>query len=353
MQQDLRTLKRRIKALVENNIGANEKTNGGSTHPLVQEAAKGFMERRERAWRPAVVLLVARALADSRKKDVLDKHIQLAEIVEMMSTAQTIHDDVLEDFEEAEKGNVAHSMYSAELGNKVSLLAGDFLLARSSVELAKLVNVEVVEIMGTSLENMCRGEIMQAQAFLEDKMNTTYYLEQVSLKTASLLADACRCVCILSGDQADSAEASAAWTLGLNMGIAYQISKEIDAFNAAISTGAPTADSLMDMLALPPMAAVASQSPRLAELAKQSFASAGDVDEALQLVNEHDGVALALGMVQQHTEVASSAAQELPESVFRDGLVKMCLYVSEANQMGLQRKEYIELAKKAAKSAGK
>ena len=90
-----------------------------------------------------------------------EKTLRLAEIVEMMSTAQVIHDDVLEDCDARDKGNVAHRTYSTELGNKVSLLAGDFLLARASVELAKLTNVAVVEIMGTSLENMCRGEIMQ------------------------------------------------------------------------------------------------------------------------------------------------------------------------------------------------
>merc|ERR1719446_129209 len=105
------------------------------------------------------------------------KQLQLAEIVELMATAQVIHDDVLEDFEGQEAGNVAHRMYSSALGNKVSLLAGDFLLARSSVALAKLVNVQVVEIIGRSLENMCRGDIMEAQALVQDKLNSTYYHE--------------------------------------------------------------------------------------------------------------------------------------------------------------------------------
>ena len=58
----------------------------------------------------------------------------------MMATAQVIHEDVLEDFDQEEKGNVAHRMYSSELGNKVSLLAGDFLLARASVTLAQLTS---------------------------------------------------------------------------------------------------------------------------------------------------------------------------------------------------------------------
>ena len=51
-----------------------------------------------------------------------------------------IHDDVLEDAEHITNGNIAHRMYSANLGNKVSVLAGDFLLARCSVELARPLN---------------------------------------------------------------------------------------------------------------------------------------------------------------------------------------------------------------------
>lgn len=51
---------------------------------------------------------------------------------------------VLEDWEALEKGNPAHRMYSSSMaGNKVSILAGDFLLARASVLLASLRNTRV------------------------------------------------------------------------------------------------------------------------------------------------------------------------------------------------------------------
>jgi geranylgeranyl pyrophosphate synthase len=125
---------------VDRQIGSNDKTLEGSTNPLLQEAAREFFERRERAWRPGTVLLLARALAASDEAAAAAKagagapgaaqseqrckpnakQLQLAEIVEMMVTAQVIHDDVLEDMEMAEAGNVAHRMYSSALGNKVS-----------------------------------------------------------------------------------------------------------------------------------------------------------------------------------------------------------------------------------------
>merc|ERR1712124_141477 len=99
--------------------------------------AREFFERRERAFRPAVVLLVARAVESTEKgKPVSARQCLLAEIVEMMCTATIVHDSVLEDDEESMLGNVAHRTYSQNAGNKVSVLAGDFLLARCSVALA-------------------------------------------------------------------------------------------------------------------------------------------------------------------------------------------------------------------------
>jgi hypothetical protein len=170
---DLKNLKMHIKELMERHVGSRDATLEGGTNPLLQEAAREFFERKERAWRPGTVLLMARALAveadnesnaaaaaaaaaasaSSKMYDPSPKQLQLAEIVEMMVTAQVIHDDVLEDLEmdqegkdgasgegetaagvaadssssssssssstSSQQGNIAHRMYSSALGNKV------------------------------------------------------------------------------------------------------------------------------------------------------------------------------------------------------------------------------------------
>lgn len=367
VQSDLRKLKRRIKELVENNVGSSDKTKEGSTNPMLKQAAREFFERRERAWRPGVVLLMARALDEGETDedgDVLMKQIQLAEIVEMMSTAQVIHDDVLEDFEASENGNVAHRSYGGALGNKVSLLAGDFLLARASVELAKLTNVAVVEIMGESLENMCRGEIMQAQARVEDKLNTTYYIQSVSLKTASLLAEACKCTALLRGDERSSPNADAAFEFGINLGIAYQISNDIITFTGLLDAhhnggdaeeeedapqGALTPETMSLLVtALPPFALAAAQdeSGALKEMAHRGFSDEGDVAAAIAAVDEVGGVALAADLAKEHITRARAAAAELPESIFKEGLHVMSGYIVEEDQKGLQRAEWMDLQQK-------
>ena len=111
---------------------------------------------------------------------------------------------MLEDAEHITNGNIAHRMYSANLGNKVSVLAGDFLLARCSVELARLANVEVVEVMANALESMVHGEIMHNQAFPRDRLDSEYYVRTAALKTASLTADSCKSVALLAGHDVNS-----------------------------------------------------------------------------------------------------------------------------------------------------
>lgn len=45
----------------------------------------------------------------------------------------------------------------------MAVLAGDYLLARASVLLAKLGDVFVVQIMAAALDSLVQGEIMQVR----------------------------------------------------------------------------------------------------------------------------------------------------------------------------------------------
>ena len=46
-------------------------------------------------------------------------------------------------------------------GNKVAILGGDYLLARASIFLARLRDVEMVYIMSGVIEHLVRGEVIQ------------------------------------------------------------------------------------------------------------------------------------------------------------------------------------------------
>lgn len=48
-------------------------------------------------------------------------------------------------------------------GNKIAILAGDFLLARASVSLAALRNSDVIQLLSQVIEDLVTGEILQVR----------------------------------------------------------------------------------------------------------------------------------------------------------------------------------------------
>lgn len=74
----------------------------------------------------------------------------------MIHVASLIHDDVLDEADTRRGGMAVHKLYS----NKVAVLAGDYLLARASVLLARLNDVQVKnrnQFHGLSL-SICRRQ---------------------------------------------------------------------------------------------------------------------------------------------------------------------------------------------------
>lgn len=80
-----------------------------------------------------------------------------AEITELIHVASLLHDDVI-DSSDSRRGLRA---LNSVLGNKVAILAGDFLLARASITLASLRDVEVIQLLSQVIEDLVSGEILQ------------------------------------------------------------------------------------------------------------------------------------------------------------------------------------------------
>ncbi|CAM9914246.1 unnamed protein product, partial [Chrysoparadoxa australica] len=134
----------------------------GSDHPVLESAAKYFFEvDGGKKVRPTMVLLMSHACnADALATDpgfvyIQGKQLRLAEISEMIHTASLFHDDVI-DKADTRRGVPALNKI---FGNKLAILAGDFLLARSTASLARLRCVRTVEIMSTIIEHLVKGSV--------------------------------------------------------------------------------------------------------------------------------------------------------------------------------------------------
>lgn len=229
----------------------------GSGHPVLNTISNYYFSKQGKHIRPLVVLLMAQAtnkilreqhdidapttkssnIFFSTTKDpssVLPSQRRLAEITEMIHTASLLHDDVID--VSMTRRNAATA--NAEFGNKMAVLAGDFLLARASLALARLRNLEVVELLATVISNLVEGEFMQLRnSALEssgsrwvfpknavitvDAKRFEYYMEKTYMKTASLIAKSCQAVTVLGGCTSEISDA--AYSYGKNIGIAFQV----------------------------------------------------------------------------------------------------------------------------------
>jgi geranylgeranyl pyrophosphate synthase len=148
---------------------------------------------------------------------------RVAEVAELIHVASLLHDDVLDEAStrrgvpalhraaasavasavvgaggESSSSNSTNSSSSSNRADKLAILAGDFLLARASVTLAALGDARVVALLSRVLEHLVSGEVMQMAARADDLLSPSHYLRKTYAKTASLMANSCRAVALLS-----------------------------------------------------------------------------------------------------------------------------------------------------------
>lgn len=345
--------------------------------PILSMAAKHFFEKRHgKRFRPTIVQLVAKAVAaavpeklfsaddQSFGTDLLEGHNasdfekiggatgwewsgastievdggvitpenhqgsevwrrqgQLGQIVEMIHVASLIHDDVLDEADTRRGGESVHKLYS----NKVAVLAGDYLLARASVLLARLENTAVVQIMANALESLVAGEIMQLKAPPESLLEMESYLRKSYYKTASLICYACRSAALLGGHAYGSTVATACEEFGYHLGLAYQIQDDILDFTAAANVLGKPALADMDLgLSTAPILYAAQEYKHLRPLVMRRFKKKGDKEAALQALYKSDtAMDKAKDLAKFHAQRAVDALLRLPQSEGRDALIRL------------------------------
>ncbi|KAI1746963.1 hexaprenyl pyrophosphate synthetase-like protein [Xylaria castorea] len=341
----------------------------GSGHPSLDRVAKYYTQAQGKHVRPLIVLLMARAttlcpknesapasahdsinssispldiLSDANPSstisgyssepeftdsDILPSQRRLAEITELIHTASLLHDDVV-DHSVSRRGSPSANF---EFGNKMAVLAGDFLLGRASVALARLRNAEVIELLATVIANLVEGEFMQLKNTARDERNPTYsedifnyYLQKTYLKTASLISKSCRAAALLG--RADAITVDAAYTYGRNLGLAFQLVDDmLDYTKSGKDLGKPAGADLELGLATAPLLFAWKTTPELGSLVGRKFEQEGDVQRARELVIQSNGIEQTRALAEDYAQRAISALDTFPESEAKDGLIDMAM----------------------------
>jgi all-trans-nonaprenyl-diphosphate synthase len=310
VKDDLRTLTANLKELV------------GARHPILYAAAEHLFEGKGKSLRPALVLLVSRATMTDQ--DITSRHRRLAEITEMIHTASLVHDDVI-DMAELRRGIPT---VNSDFGNRIAVLAGDFLFAQASWYLANLDNLEVVKLLSKVITDFAEGEIRQSLTAFDLSLTLEDYLEKSFYKTASLMAGSSKAAGVLSG--VTLAQAEQLFNFGKHFGIAFQVVDDILDFTSSTETlGKPAGSDLRQGNLTAPALFALEEMPQLSGLIEREFSEPGDLAQAIALIQSSDGIQRARELAKSEIKLAVSAIDWLPASSPKQSLIDLATYVLE------------------------
>lgn len=308
VESDLHLLTETLKQLV------------GARHPILYAAAEHLFGAKGKRLRPAIVLLISRATMPSQ--DITSKHRRLAEITEMIHTASLVHDDVVDEASVRRGVPTVHSSF----GNRVAVLAGDFLFAQSSWHLANLDNLTVVKLLSKVIMDLAEGEIQQGLNRFDSTLSIEAYLEKSYYKTASLIANSARAAGVLSLVSPELEDHL--YCYGRHLGLAFQIVDDILDFTASEDAlGKPACSDLQSGNLTAPALYAMEEKPYLGMLVDREFAEDGDLEEAIAIIRDSNGIQRARDLARTHSKYAAEHLESLPATASRQTLMKLADYV--------------------------
>lgn len=248
--------------------------------------------------RPALTILSAQFAGE-----INSRTISFAAAVELMHTATLIHDDVI-DKAEVRRGRAAvHTLW----GNEAAVMCGDFLYATAFNILARDGDIEVIRTMARTSSQVCEGEVLELQLAFNPNITELQCLEIARLKTAELMAAACKIGVMSTG--ADGQIASALESFGRNLGIAFQIIDDVlDLEGSVEEIGKPVGSDLIEgKVTLPIRLTLDSLDEREREIwvkrISEHAITPGEVAELAKFAKEH-------GILEKARSVAKKFADQ-------------------------------------------
>lgn len=180
----------------------------------VPQIAGYLLDAGGKRLRPALTALGARAVGYGGPVT------RLMCVGELLHLGSLLHDDVVDDGETRRDQPAAHRAY----GNAVTVLTGDFCLARSVLLAAEEGGFAAVHALGGTVTEMAEGEVLQLQRAGDLSCTVEQYLDVVARKSAALIAW-CAAAGAWAAERPDLSEPLLAF--GRGVGIAFQITDDV------------------------------------------------------------------------------------------------------------------------------
>jgi all-trans-nonaprenyl-diphosphate synthase len=292
----------------------------GARNPILYDAAEHLFQAGGKRMRPAIVFLLSRAI--SGDDDISARHRRLAEITEMIHTASLFHDDVVD---EADMRRGVETV-NYRFGNRIAIQAGDFMFAQASWYLANLDSLPVVKLLSEVIKDFAEGEIQQGLSSFDTDVSIESYLEKSYYKTASLIANSAKAAGVLSDVSADLQEDL--YQFGRGVGLAFQVVDDILDFTGTTDAlGKPAGSDLKSGNLTAPVLFAMEEKPYLQVLIERELTEPGDLEEAIALINNSQGIERSRALAESFSAQALQRLEKLSSSPSKQALVELTDYI--------------------------
>lgn len=228
----------------------------------------------------------------------------LATVLEFIHSATLIHDDIIDEAT-TRRGRPA---VNAEWGNNLTVLFGDYLLAKAMEMALQAGSLEVMRKLAEVTLRMSEGEMLQTRYAGRVDLSREEYLDLVERKTAALFACCCELAGIVSG--VDPARRRALREFGHRLGMAFQLIDDLLDFTGdEITLGKPAASDLREGKATLAVIDLVSSGNRrglrlVRGIVEEGVATPDDFDELRGLLRSSGALERTRGMAAEYVSGA-------------------------------------------------
>ncbi len=293
-----------------------------SNVPLLDRVMRYVVKRKGKQMRPMFVFLAAKLSGV-----VNDSTYRAASLVELLHTATLVHDDVVDDSMERRGFFSVYALWK----NKVSVLVGDYLLAKGLLLSLDNNDFRILQLLSNAVRQMSEGELLQMEKSRSLNLDEDVYFDIIRNKTASLLAAACAAGTWSSTQDEEKTEKMREF--GEKVGIAFQMKDDLFDYTAQ-DIGKPTGNDIKEKkLTLPliyTLNTIDKKTRReLINIIKNENTRKSKVDYVVEVVTRSGGISYTIDKMNAYKQQALQILHTFPPSEIRDGFEDLVNFVTD------------------------
>jgi octaprenyl-diphosphate synthase len=292
--------------------------------PLVSQIAEYIISAGGKRIRPVLVLLTANACGYQGAN-----HHLLAAVIEFIHTATLLHDDVVDESSLRRGRQTANALF----GNAASVLVGDFVYSRAFQMMVSVGDMRVMQILADATNVIAEGEVLQLLNMHDPDVTEERYLQVIRSKTAKLFEAAAALGALIGGASEEHIEACAEY--GRSLGTAFQLVDDVlDYSGVASDIGKNVGDDLREgKPTLPLIYLMQHGTPEQRQLVRTCIEHGDEThfNDILAAITECGALDYTKRQADLAAQRASSAIAILPNSQFKDSLLKLSTFAVDRN----------------------